>query len=301
MTIALVSVVSMLLAETPRDDAPALLDKARAALGGVEKLTSVRSFWAAGSLETSWGGRSAKADIELHFLLPDRFLRKQTVKAYRGRDRTIVTVLNGNDAWADMVPRPPRGQLMGESALFSEGPEPVDVGFAKAEFGRLALALLLALPESLKGQFTRGADLDVGGRPAVIVNVSGSEGFDVSLYLARDSSSPLKLDYVGWTPSPPEAGASRMPSWISIPTSIPLPIRGGGRIAIPTPIRPSLEPGEIPLEVIIQERFSEYRQVSGIQIAHRILRLADQKVFAELTLKSVAIDPVLDPAEFDRK
>ena len=263
---ALVALLGILEQSPGADEADALLDKARASLGGVSRLKAVKSLSATGTLERKIGNRS-KANVELYFQFPDRFSSKEKTKAFGGRDAAIWTVLNRNDAWMEVDPRPPGIELMGARSAFSEGAEPVALRRAKVEFGRLALALLLASPAALDAEFSRGAEIEVGGRPAVIVNVSGAYGFEVSLYLARDSGQPLKLDYLGRVPAGPFAGGEE----------------------------------DSGVEVIIQEQFADYRLVSGIQIPHRITRLANQRVFEELKLKAVVIDPVLDPKVFARR
>jgi len=80
-------------------------------------------------------------------------------------------------------------------------------------------------------------------------------------------------------------------------TGVPARIRHQGEVHFPAPGSPT--PTE-PQQTEIIWTFSDRRNVSGINVPHRIVRSAREHVLEEITFTSVVINPALSGKDFDR-
>jgi hypothetical protein len=80
-------------------------------------------------------------------------------------------------------------------------------------------------------------------------------------------------------------------------TGVPARIRHQGKVRLPAP--GSQTPTE-PQQIEIIWTFSDRRNVSGINVAHRIVRSAGEHVLEEITFTSVVINPALSQKDFAR-
>src|SRR5262245_29704373 len=77
-----------------------ILEQARAAIGG-QSLDSVRGMVVGGRYRRVARNQEQSGEAELRFLLPDKFMKSETMNVVGGIDVTFIKALNGNQAWSD--------------------------------------------------------------------------------------------------------------------------------------------------------------------------------------------------------
>src|SRR5262249_61948993 len=91
-------------------DATKVLADARAALGGEEKLSAVKTFVATGRTRQIRGNNLVPIEFEIDCELPDRFVRKDEIPA---QDTDPTTVGFSGDELIQFPPPPARGAAPG--------------------------------------------------------------------------------------------------------------------------------------------------------------------------------------------
>ena len=93
-------------AQGEREKANILLTQARAKLGGEARLQEVRGLSVIAHSERLMRGPQEhvlSGDVELHFLLPDKFLKESTTAPPGGMGGvTMIEALNGEQEWSDV-------------------------------------------------------------------------------------------------------------------------------------------------------------------------------------------------------
>jgi hypothetical protein len=215
------------------DKAKALLDRAIAAKGGLDKLRAVKTIIARQTLSNpAVEGKSTETTNYIQY--PDRF-RIET----RIPEGAIVQVYDGTQAWM----KDPRG--------LREAPELVRE--ARASLRRDTISLLLAAKDGALTPRVLPDVKDPGGHVDHALEVSGTDLNPVILYLDPGTLLLRKQVYASDAPGRP----------------------------------------------LVEEMFSDYRDVEGIQIPFTASRrLGPQTVERRAT--EVQINAPIDPAQFKR-
>ena len=101
------------------DQAQEVLTQVRKALGGDAKLAAVKTLSAEGTYRRVLGEREMNGDLELVFVLPDKFQRIEQMTLPTGMPGPrIATTLNGAEAWMGPLGPVPGGMMI----RIGEGP-----------------------------------------------------------------------------------------------------------------------------------------------------------------------------------
>lgn len=288
------SVVTPAPAQAPANRSEEVLRAARTALGGEEKLRSVHSLSVAGEVRRAiQGGNMQSGDIKLEFLLPDKFLRTQTMNPFGGLGVGIsfLTGLDGSNAWVDsrsnnadpnvtMVRRPDM-QASREQLL----------KLTRAEFTRYLLGLLLTPPPSQPLEFTFAGEEQTPDGSADMLEATGPDGFAVRLFFDQRSHLLLMMSYRG--------AAQRMTINRQQSTGRASSEKEAKKIAEAARKKPPDAPPSGPREESeIQMRLSDYHAVDGILLPRHITRTVDKKVEEEWNLQTIKVNPPLKPGRF---
>jgi hypothetical protein len=277
--------VSVGFAQDAAAKAATVLADARKALGGEEKLRSVRTLHAAGDVRRSIGDMQMDGELELMIEPPGRMRREETMATPGGGSMVRTEVLNGTDTWDDnsqrggmgghmnLVFRGPGGREMSEEEL-----KAMRLRMRRADLSRYLLAWLLVADAPVSHAGT--AEAPDGS--ADVLEVKPAEGPAMRLFVDRTTRLPLMLTWKG-----------------------PQPRMIMRRAAGPPPPNPDQtrredDPAGPPAEATFEMRFDDYRAVDGIQLPHHISRGVAGSVNEEWTIKRFKVNEAFKNSTFTR-
>ena len=262
-------------AAAPPPDADAVLARARAALGGADKLASVSGLSVSAqsrSIETGATG----VDLELSFVPPDRYHKVETRRlgAIDGVIRT--SVLSGPAATSRVTGR--GGATIKQTPMTPERARKLAAGLGHEQV-RLLAALLLRT-DGLEVKYLGEAEAS-DGRADVLELCSGGEGC-FRLFFDKESRLPLMLSYQGNAPVLKSGGEAKGAGTARR--------KGDGK-----PSRVDASPGATS-EITIH--LGSYRAEGGILFPHEVSFAADGAAFEEWRELRFQPNPGFKPEHF---
>lgn len=262
-----------------------LLKQARAALGGEEKLKTVQSLSAAGKFRRSISGRDLSGELEFDLLLPDNYLKTETMIPVPSVSIISTDLVNGEQVVLDVHTSGPGNIQYNRPGTGNASPEAKAAAqrVAREEYARLFITWLLTAPSSFPVEFKyAGVVEDADGR-ADVLELKGPGGFASHLLLNQKTHLPMMLGYSGPAPRGAIQTGNGSESQASLAKKI------GDQLAM-------VRPGEVPM----QFRFSDYRDVDGILFPHRITKVTDGTVSEEWQMSKYKLNPALKPDKFGK-
>ncbi|PYT02736.1 MAG: hypothetical protein DMF60_20505 [Acidobacteria bacterium] len=257
---------------TSVDRAMELLNQARAALGGEAAIKGVQSLSIAGKLRRVTDNQDQSGEIKLDILLPDKLKKTETVNLIAGIELTLVTTLNGDQAWKDSKSSSPGNAQVTIMRPGGQGQQPVAAQEVRAELARHLLALLLTPPSSFPMEYSYAGDAEAPDGKADVVDAKGPAGFAARLFLDKKTHRPLMLSYRGLVGRVSTMRAS------------------GDRSDIDKLVKEA-QANAVKQEAEIQLHFSDYRVVDGILLPHHMTRAANGKISEEWEITKFKINP----------
>lgn len=263
-----------------------LIAQARAALGG-EKLKSLNSLSASGSLRRKMGQMEMSGELQIDLLLPDKMLRVETISMMGGIELTRMEAINGSNVWTDqqtggggggvvMIRRgndTPHGQAMQQNAI-------------RAEAARTMLGWLLTTSSAFPAEYKYAGEAESPDGKADVLDITGPDNFAARLFLDQKGHKPLMLTYKGRK----------------------------ARVMMRTMQGPPRSEEEIKKEVAEAEAkaaaeplveyqvvFGDYREINGISFPHRLTKSVENEVNEEWEFTKVKLNPQLKPEKFEKK
>ena len=266
-----------------------ILDKGRKALGDV---ASVKSLSLTGTrrvaVETPEGPGTMSRESEMHFLLPDKFMRSETVEMPGGMPGpAVVEALDGSTSWREVQNAPSHMNVV----IRTPGVGPGASGPAEAEartkmlrtiYLRNMLLYTLAAPPGIDVQFEYGGEAESEDGRAWVINARGPDNFAVRLFIDQKTNLPVMASW---------RGLQAAPVMRRMTMQGPPPDPGK------QPKLPELAETK-PKEVEYEARLSEHKRLSGVNFPHVTTITADGKLAEEYELKSVKLNPSLKPEKF---
>ena len=266
--------------------AQALLDSARAALGG-EKLKSLQSLSATVSYRRALGERQMTGEIEYDLLLPDKFMKHETMNPMPGVEATRVEAMNGEKAWMDSGSRGGGMIVIRQGAAADDPQAQAQMEQAiRSEFARLLIGWLLTSSSSFPVEFTHAGTAEAEDGTADVLEVKGPDNFAAYLFLDQKTRRPLMLSYKGRAPRMMMQSAQGQP-------------RSRDEIEKQAREMQQRAAAEPPDE--IQIRFDDYREVDGISLPHRLTKAVNGEVNEEWEMKKFKVNPSIKPEKFEKK
>lgn len=262
-----------------------LLTQARAALGG-DKLKSLTSLSASGSIRRKIGQMEMSGELQLDMLLPDKVMRVEVTSLMGAAELTRMEVLNGANVWMDqqtsggggmmMIRRPggdnPHAQAQQQNAV-------------RAEMVRTMIGWLLTTPSSFPVEYKFAGEAESPDGKADVLEVKGANDFAVRLFLDQKSHKPLLLTYKGRKPRVVMSTGAGPSSEEDIKKQI---------------ADAEAKAASEPLSEY-QVTFNEYRDVSGVSLPHRLTKSIDNEVNEEWEISKFKLNPQLKPEKFEKK
>ena len=280
-------------ADPAATDAPAraqrVLAAAREALGGEAALAGVHSLSLEGHLRRrapgDEGETETSGDVRVDALLPDRYLRVDTVSPMPGMPGIpLATGLDGNEVWSGALP-----VASGMNVVIRTAP-PGDAGAQARQKDRIlreAALFLVALAARAPGvEYTWAGEAEAPEGRADVLHVTGRGGLDARLFVDQKTHRPLMLTFLD---SPPRMMVRRQmgpggghggPGGAAVPEALPTP---------PPPVEATLF-------------LSDWKRVGGVLLPHTLNKTLEGKPYEEIVVSRYTVnDPKLTADKFRKK
>lgn len=276
----------------------ALLAEARRALGGEERLRSVKTLDARGDFKRAAGQFTMGGELQIRIELPDKLRRDEDLSPPGGGPSVVRTeVLNGTAVWEDnggraaFVTRFGRGaggragsDGGGRAAADPAQLEEMQRRARQADLARLAVAWLLAVD----GGVTWVGSAEAPDGKADVLEITPAAGPVLRLFLDASTHVPLMM------------------TWRGIAPQMVFAARRGGRGArgdgAPQdgPPRPDGPRPDRPAEATLRMTLGDYKTVNGIRLPHLITRGVNDTTVEEWVVESYRISPSFRGDVFSR-
>jgi hypothetical protein len=266
-----------------------LIAQARSAPGG-DKL---KSLSVKGNYRRTLGQMEMTGEVSYDLLLPDKMMKTETMSPAPSLEITRIETLNGDDVWADQQQRGGGGGMM----IFRRGPGGPGADPEKArdmmrqgvrsDFARLAIGWLLTTPPSFPVEYSFAGEAESPDGKADMLDVKGPDGFAMRLFLDQKTHYPLMLTYNGKKP--------RVMTQTAAPGAPRNPEEMEKRMK-----EMEAEAAKQP-DVEFRIYLSDYREVNGVSIPHKMTSSIEDEVNEELEIKNVKVNPQLKPEKFVKK
>lgn len=284
LSASLTALAQQTTAVVPETREQAILRQARAAIWGETKTKSLESL--ALTANRRLARRGNEIEMTLEALFPDKFLQTDIIGfgIGLGADVTLTQAINGDQAWSTLKSNLMPGDSQAWAAIKSGGrdmsAEQSDRQFIiQAGFTPLLLVWLLATPPLLPLEFTYAgqAKIQSSGQTADVLDLNGPHNFAARLFIDQQTHQVLMLTY-----------------------KINLPNRSADKQTQ----RPADAPAQAEPEVSkVEVRWiaSDYRNVNGLTLPHRLTRSTGGQITEEIELQKVKVNPALKPDKFEKK
>ena len=300
-------------------DAKRVLTELRAALGGEDKLSAVKSLAIEGQVTRSRpDGTSSSSDFELAFELPDKYMKSDVYANLGGTLLKRRSGFNGAESFEEMDAPPgmagggmhvmrlsPGGGTPGGQAT----PEQLQkqreqlLTISRREFARLALGLFGSSFSPMPLEFKYVGQAESSDGKADVLEVQGTDGFTAKLFVDGKSHLPLMLTWMDKEPLVMSMGPGGGGN---------VSIRGGqvqmsgGRGANAEEVaRMEKEMADRMAQAQANRRtveyrmfYADYKAVDGVKLPTRIQRMMEGLPTEEMALEKIKVNGKIDPNKF---
>jgi hypothetical protein len=294
VSVSILSFSQPLLAADPAGtDAAAraqrVLAAARQALGGEAALAGVHSLSLEGQLRRRAlgpeGETETSGDVRVDALLPDRYLRVETVSPMPGMPGIpLAAGIDGDEVWSGALP-----VASGMNVVIRTVP-PGDAGAQARQKDRIlreAALFLVAVVSGAPGvEYAWAGEAEAPEGRADVLQVTGRGGLDARLFVDQKTRRPLMLTFLD---SPPRmmvrremgpGGGHGRPGEGAAPEALPTP---------PPPVEAALF-------------LSDWKRVGGVLLPHALNKTLEGKPYEEIVVSRYTVnDPKLTADKFRKK
>ena len=277
------------------EKAAKVLADARAALGGEQKLTAVRTVTTTGRTRRVQGDNLVPIEFEMWVELPDKYVRKDEIPAQESDPATQG--FNGDSLIQIPPPTPPPAR--------PGAPAPPPAQFetmlkqrvvtVKQDFARLMLGMFAASYSAYPLTFTYVGQAEAPQGKADVLEATGANNFKIRFFVNSETHLPIM---VSWTPParPAMPGRTSGPAIAAGPGAPGAPAAPGAAAPQP-PSPPAAAAPQPPAESRLY--FSDYREVDGLQLPFRLRRGLGTNTTEETTFDRFRINTKIDPRKFE--
>lgn len=311
-------------ASAQQSDAKAadVIAAARKALGGEKKLSAVKGLSMRASYRRELAapaggggtvimmgpggghdGGQATGDIEIDVLFPDKYIKVDT-----GAGMVAITRTEGFDGDTPLLAvqsNSPHVRVMGDRVDGDPARTKAALGRVRADLARLLLGMIASPQPGFAVTYSYVGQAEAPDGKADVIDVKGADGFDTRLFFDAETHLPLMLTYMAPEPRVVRrtAGGPGEPP----PPGTVVRTPGGGQ-RTPADLTPEererIEQERRALEAtppkMIEQRlfFSDYRDVDGVSLPHRVSRGTGTTTTEEWEIKTYKVNPSIKPARF---
>lgn len=306
-------------------DATKVLADARQALGGEKKLDALKSLTVTGrSIRTMPNGQSSEGDFEMAMELPDKFVRRDVLAAMGTMSVYRLSGFNG-DGVINEVDTPPQLSAGGNVQIIMRGVGPGGVGAtggeptpeqkeaarrsvlntAKTDFARLALGFLAKSPPSVPLTMTYAGSAESPDGTADVIDVKGDNDFAAKLFIDSKTHLPLMLNWmdrerlvITRTATAPGSGGGGAVSFSG--SASPANMSPEDRKKFEDDTARQVKEAQAKRRTVEYRLFySDYKNVDGVMVPHRIQTSIDGKPTEEITFEKVKANQKIDAKRFE--
>lgn len=269
-----------------------LRSQARAALGGDVRLDEVRSISASGTLRrlSYEGDQWEQGRVNIDILLPDKFMKTQVMDLPRNQGQITHSItVNRDRAWVDTKASTSRTPIISYDQDGSEEERRKNERALRSHFTTALLAWFLTVPTPSSVQYVYVGEAVAEDGQADVLDVRGADGFAMRLFLDKATHLPLMISYRQEVP--------RVKEDVSVKV-----VNGRAQVTRKAQAENEAEEKEPELQYNeIELRYSNYRDVDGIQLPFRSTESQNGKVTEEWEMVDYKINPPLEPQKFQNK
>lgn len=271
-------------AQEAADKAQQILAAARTAIGG-EKLKSLQSLSVEGEFRRSMGQMEMSGTLNVDMLMPDKVLRTEVMNMMGGIEITRLEAVNGDKVWEDQQQGGGGGGVVMIRRGRANDPKASE-DMIRSEALRTSFGFLLNTPSSLPATFAYAGEAEAPEGKADVLDAKVPAGPALRLYFDQKSHRLLMLSYKGKRPRMiTQTRTDGPPSHEEMEKRVK---------------EAEAEAAKQP-DVEYQTRFSEYKEVSGIWLPHKISKGIESETNEEITITKVKVNPSLKPEKFVKK
>lgn len=271
-------------------DAKRVLSELRAALGGEEKLSAVKTISIEGQVvRPRPDGTSNANSFELAFELPDKYMKSDVYANLGGTDLKRRSGFNGAEGFEEMDAPPAMGgggmhvMRMGPGGPMGGGqatPEQLErqraltLAASRREFARLALGMFGTSFSPLPLEFKYAGQAEASDGKADVIEVQGSDGFTAKLFIDGKTHLPLMLSWMDREP-------------------LRLQINAGDDMA------EAMKKAEANRRTVEFRMFyAGYKPVNGVNLPTKIQRMQEGLPTEEMTFEKIKVNEKVDAKKF---
>lgn len=305
--------------------AAAVMAAARKALGGEQKLASLRALSLRGSYRRDMGvpggGSGAVSitmagpgpggpgggspqltgDLEIDIAFPDNYIKVDNGTGIMALTR--VDGFEGDRPFSDVSSSQPGMRIMVDNPTKDPATRTAALRRSREELARLLLGLIAGTQPSFAVTYTYAGQAESPDGTADVIDVKGADSFTARLLLDSKSHLPLMLTYTAPEPRmvmrtlrdtggrPPAAAGRGAPA---AEGAAPLSAEEREKLA------GALKDAEAAPAKLVEYRlfFTDFREVGGLSLPHHIARGTADKTTEEWEIKSYAVNPTLRADRF---
>jgi hypothetical protein len=291
---AAIAGISATVAAQDASKGAALLADARRALGGEEKLRTIKTLDVRGNFKRAAGQTTLEGELQVRLELPDKLRRDEDLSLPGGGPAIIRTeVLNGSAVWEDIsggggafVARFGRGDRGGGGGGARAGDgraaiDPAQLEEAQRRARRIELSrLMLAWLLNVDGQAAWVATAEAPDGKADVIEITPASGPVTRLFLDQATHMPLMITWQGVAPQLIARGRGG---------------RGGDQRAEGAARGDAGSRGDGPPpqreQATLQMTLGNYKTVNGVRLPHLMTRGVNDMTIEEWTIDSYRINP----------
>ena len=302
---ALALIVTAVSLGAQQDKGIQLMAQARKAMGGEQKLATVKALSLRATYQremgiqgmagggrativmnggpTAGGNGQVTGEIEVDVELPSKFIKVDTSTGFMAMTRTEG--FDGDRPFADATSAHPGVRIRIDRPTDDPARAKQALQQNQAELARLLLGILGSTQSSFPVTYSHAGIAESTDGKADMIDVKGPDNFAVRLFLDTQTHLPLMLTYMAPEPRIVMAASDR---------------RAPNEVAERERIENARKQAEATPQKMVEHRlfFSDYRDVGSLSLPHRIARGTAEKTTEEWEVKSYKINPSLKPERF---
>ncbi|MBI3263320.1 MAG: hypothetical protein HYZ58_09220, partial [Acidobacteria bacterium] len=304
-----------------------VLAAVRDALGGEKKLAAVKTITVTGRAQrTNPSGTSTEQEFEMAIELPDKYMRRDVIMNMGNMSVYRTSGFNG-DGVINEIDQPPQLAGGGNLVIRMAGPG-VPGGAAatpeqqaamrramlltaKQDFARMTLGMFAQSFAVYPIAMTHAGRAESPDGKADIIEVKGEGDFTARLFVDSQSHLPLMLTWMGREPlvqtitrGGPGGGTTMVARGMP-PGDAGRGAPGGGNLTpeerekLMKEMEERAKAAEAARKVVEFRLFyTDYKEVDGVKLPHRLQRSVDGKPVEEISFERVRLNQKIDPKKF---
>ncbi|MEO7274840.1 MAG: hypothetical protein ABIX28_19705 [Vicinamibacterales bacterium] len=308
-------------AQSSDSKATALMAQARTALGGEQKLASLKALSIRGSYRreasvppgAGGGGGSvmivmsgpgpggegpqSTGDLEIDVEFPDNYLKVDAGTGMMAMTRTEG--FEGDRPFTDIVSSAPGMRILNSRPVDDPNAVPMALRRSREDLARLLLGLIAGVQPSFPVTYGYAGQAESPDGKADVIEVKGADLFAARLFLDAGSHQPLMLTYMAPEPRVMmrTSRGDGPPANVASHSGPPPQTRTADGLSPEEKAR--MDQIAAPAKLVeYRVFFTDFREVNGLLLPHHITKGTESKTTEEWEIKSYKVNPSIKADRF---